>query len=254
MDEDPRRVRVLRRRLVPRRHAADPPRRLRARGGRQRRGQALLHLQCHFGLDTLSWARLGAIVTGLDFSAEAIAAARALAADVGLDGDLRPVRPLRRAGGARGRVRHRLHVARRPRLAAGHRGLGARRGPFRPARRASLRDRDPPGRAGLRGRGRRARRAAARAIPYWSHAEPTRFDVKGSYADRDAPTEGLRGARLGPLAGRDRHRADRCRAADRLPPRVPLRPSGRSTSWSRARTGVGACRRGRRASCRCSSR
>src|SRR5213083_1248650 len=47
-------------------------------------GKTLLHLQCHFGLDTLSWARLGAVVTGADFSEEAITAARALAADVGL--------------------------------------------------------------------------------------------------------------------------------------------------------------------------
>ena len=31
-------------------------------------GKRLLHLQCHFGLDTLSWARLGAKATGLDFS------------------------------------------------------------------------------------------------------------------------------------------------------------------------------------------
>ncbi len=30
-------------------------------------GKSLLHLQCHFGLDTLSWARLGAAVTGVDF-------------------------------------------------------------------------------------------------------------------------------------------------------------------------------------------
>ena len=29
------------------------------------------------------------------------------------------------------------------------------------------------------------------AYPYWSHAEPLRFDVKGSYADRSAPTDGL---------------------------------------------------------------
>ena len=29
-------------------------------------GKSLLHLQCHFGMDTLSWARLGAIVTGAD--------------------------------------------------------------------------------------------------------------------------------------------------------------------------------------------
>src|SRR5271165_3121658 len=31
-------------------------------------GKELIHLQCHFGKDTLSWARLGAHVTGLDFS------------------------------------------------------------------------------------------------------------------------------------------------------------------------------------------
>ena len=47
-------------------------------------GRRLVHLQCHFGLDTLSWARLGAEVTGLDFSAEAVAAARALAAEIGV--------------------------------------------------------------------------------------------------------------------------------------------------------------------------
>ncbi len=45
----------------------------------------LLHLQCHFGLDTLSWARLGAKVTGADFSAEAIELARGLAAELGLE-------------------------------------------------------------------------------------------------------------------------------------------------------------------------
>ena len=39
-------------------------------------GLSLLHLQCHIGLDTLSWARLGAEVTGLDFSPPAIDAAR----------------------------------------------------------------------------------------------------------------------------------------------------------------------------------
>ncbi|RKN37513.1 class I SAM-dependent methyltransferase [Streptomyces hoynatensis] len=47
-------------------------------------GRRLLHLQCHMGQDTLSWARLGAEVTGLDFSAPAIAQARALARDTGL--------------------------------------------------------------------------------------------------------------------------------------------------------------------------
>lgn len=47
-------------------------------------GRSLLHLQCHFGLGTLSWARLGAIATGVDFSATAIAQARALATELGI--------------------------------------------------------------------------------------------------------------------------------------------------------------------------
>jgi len=47
-------------------------------------GRSLLHLQCHFGLDTLSWARHGATVTGVDFSGAAVALARRLAAETGL--------------------------------------------------------------------------------------------------------------------------------------------------------------------------
>ncbi len=49
------------------------------------RGKSLLHLQCHFGLDTLSWARRGARVTGVDFSEKAVAHARRLAGEVGLE-------------------------------------------------------------------------------------------------------------------------------------------------------------------------
>lgn len=41
-------------------------------------GKKLLHLQCHFGMDTLSWTRKGAIVTGVDFSSEAIKLANEL--------------------------------------------------------------------------------------------------------------------------------------------------------------------------------
>ncbi|MCA9605668.1 MAG: class I SAM-dependent methyltransferase [Myxococcales bacterium] len=48
-------------------------------------GKSLCHLQCHFGLDTLSWARRGARVTGVDFSGAAIAKARELAAEAGID-------------------------------------------------------------------------------------------------------------------------------------------------------------------------
>lgn len=47
-------------------------------------GRALLHLQCHMGQDTLSWARLGAATTGLDFSAPAIDVARTLAEQTGM--------------------------------------------------------------------------------------------------------------------------------------------------------------------------
>ena len=48
-------------------------------------GLDVLHLQCHIGTDTLSLARLGAAsVSGLDFSAPALAAARELAAAAGV--------------------------------------------------------------------------------------------------------------------------------------------------------------------------
>ncbi len=47
-------------------------------------GKTLLHLQCHFGLSTLSWARLGARVTGVDFSDRAIALARRLSVETGI--------------------------------------------------------------------------------------------------------------------------------------------------------------------------
>ena len=52
-------------------------------------GRSLLHLQCHMGQDTLSWARLGADAVGLDFSEPAIRTARQLAEDVELVGQSR---------------------------------------------------------------------------------------------------------------------------------------------------------------------
>lgn len=41
-------------------------------------GKTMLHLQCHFGMDSLDWARRGAIVTGVDLSDEAIKEAKQL--------------------------------------------------------------------------------------------------------------------------------------------------------------------------------
>lgn len=43
------------------------------------RGKSILHLQCHFGQDTLSLGRMGATVTGVDLSDKAITAAREFA-------------------------------------------------------------------------------------------------------------------------------------------------------------------------------
>jgi SAM-dependent methyltransferase len=48
-------------------------------------GLDLLHLQCHFGLDTLGWSRRGARVTGLDFSAPAVEAARDIASRMAVE-------------------------------------------------------------------------------------------------------------------------------------------------------------------------
>jgi len=48
-------------------------------------GKSLLHLQCHFGMDSLSWSRLGASVTGVDFSDKAIRLATRLSSELGLD-------------------------------------------------------------------------------------------------------------------------------------------------------------------------
>ncbi len=48
-------------------------------------GKSLLHLMCHFGMDTLSWARLGAKTTGVDFSEKAVKLAGDLSKQIGVD-------------------------------------------------------------------------------------------------------------------------------------------------------------------------
>ena len=50
-------------------------------------GKTILHLQCHFGQDTLSLQRLGGKATGIDFSDAAIAQAKALAKQLDLDAE-----------------------------------------------------------------------------------------------------------------------------------------------------------------------
>jgi SAM-dependent methyltransferase len=153
-------------------------------------GRTLLHLQCHFGLDTLSWARLGATATGVDFSEEAIAAGRALAADLGIPATF-IVSDLFRLPEvlderfdvvytSRGVLEWLPDIAGWGRVAAHF----VRPGGFlymteiHPVAQVFQSEGVAPGELRL-------------AYPYWSHSEPFRFDVNGSYADRDAPTEGL---------------------------------------------------------------
>ncbi|MEO0339190.1 MAG: class I SAM-dependent methyltransferase, partial [Bacteroidota bacterium] len=50
-------------------------------------GKTILHLQCHFGQDSLSLARMGAKVTGIDLSDEAIKTANDLNQQLGLDAE-----------------------------------------------------------------------------------------------------------------------------------------------------------------------
>jgi SAM-dependent methyltransferase len=153
-------------------------------------GKTLLHLQCHFGMDTLSWARLGATVTGLDFSEEAIAAARALAAEVGIPATFVQSDVYRApevldeqfdivytSSGVLGWLPDIVGWAR---VAAGL----VRPGGFlyiteiHPVALVWEDEGVEPGELRLR-------------YPYWSHSDPIRIEVKGSYADREAPTEGL---------------------------------------------------------------
>jgi SAM-dependent methyltransferase len=153
-------------------------------------GKTLLHLQCHFGLDTLSWARLGAIVTGADFSSVGIAAARALAGELDIAarfveanlyelpnvldeqfdvvytskgvlgwlpdivGWAQTVAHFVKPGGF-------CYVTEIHPVAQVFEDEGVAVGELR------------------------------LAYPYWSHPEPLRFEVHGSYADPSAPTEGL---------------------------------------------------------------
>lgn len=49
------------------------------------KGKKVLHLQCHFGLDSLSMARMDAEITAVDISSEAIEAGSKLAEKAGID-------------------------------------------------------------------------------------------------------------------------------------------------------------------------
>ena len=150
-------------------------------------GLTLLHLQCHFGLDTLSWARLGATVTGTDFSEPAIEAAQALADQVGiaarfvrsdlydlpsaLEAEFDIVYTSRGVLGWLPDIRRWAEVATHFVKPGGTFYITE----IHPVANAFENTGTMPGELRL-------------AYPYWEHATPLRFEVTGSYADRDANT------------------------------------------------------------------
>lgn len=153
-------------------------------------GRSLLHLQCHFGLDTLSWARLGAVVTGADFSDRAVAEARALAADLGIPAtfvasnlyDLPEVlhEQFDIVYTSRGVLNWLPDIRAWARVVAHFVRPG---GSFyiteiHPVAMVFQEEGVAPGELRL-------------DYPYWSNTPPIVSDVRGSYADPEAPVEGL---------------------------------------------------------------
>ena len=156
------------------------------------RGLEILHVQCHFGLDTLSFSRLGARPTGADFSEAAIDAARALAAELGLDarfvlsnvydlpsnleGDFDLVYTSAGVLGWLPDIRAWARVVAHFVRPGGRFYISE----IHPVANAFENEGVEPGELRL-------------AYPYWEHAEPMAFAVHGSYADPGAdvrtPTE-----------------------------------------------------------------
>jgi ubiquinone/menaquinone biosynthesis C-methylase UbiE len=150
------------------------------------RGKTLLHLQCHFGIDTLSWARLGATVTGADFSPAAIRLARELAADLGfadarfvesnvydlppnLDGEFDVVYTSRGVLGWLPDIAGWARVVARFVKPGGIFYISEAHPVFQAFENEGV----EPGELRL-------------AYPYWEHRDPLVFEVHGSYADPTA--------------------------------------------------------------------
>jgi ubiquinone/menaquinone biosynthesis C-methylase UbiE len=150
------------------------------------RDQRLLHLQCHFGIDTLSWARLGAVVTGVDFSPAAVRLAQELAVDLGFPEarfiesnvyDLPDVldETFDVVYTSRGVLGWLPDIAAWARVVARYVRPGGRFfiAEIHPVAQVFENEGVAPGELRL-------------AYPYWEHAESLVFDVKGSYADPSA--------------------------------------------------------------------
>jgi SAM-dependent methyltransferase len=154
-------------------------------------GLELLHVQCHFGLDTLSFARLGARVTGADFSGAAVELARRVAAEIGfpearfvqstvddlpvaLEGDFDLVYTSNGVLGWLPDIRAWARVVARFVRPGGRFYLAE----IHPVANAFENEGVAPGELVLR-------------YPYWEHATPLTFPVHGSYADPTAEVVGV---------------------------------------------------------------
>jgi SAM-dependent methyltransferase len=149
--------------------------------------QSLLHLQCHFGIDTLSWARLGARVTGADFSPAAIELASRLAIELGFP-DARFVRStiddlpnvlieqFDIVYTSRGVLGWLPNIRDWARVVAHFVKPGGRFyiTEIHPVAQVFEDEGVEPGELRLR-------------YPYWEHHDPLSFAVQGSYADPTAP-------------------------------------------------------------------
>jgi SAM-dependent methyltransferase len=143
-----------------------------------------VHLQCHIGTDTISLARLGARMTGLDFSPAALACARQLVAEAGLDVDF-----------VESDVYSAPEVLGSNAFDLVYTGVGAliwlpdiRRWAatvaqlLRPGRRLFLREGHPI----LSALDETRTGVITFAYPYFEHIEPMRFDASATYVETDA--------------------------------------------------------------------
>lgn len=143
-----------------------------------------VHLQCHIGTDTLSLARLGAHMTGLDFSGAAIAEARKLAAELGhevefIEAELYEATEVL--------PQHSFDLVFTGIGALGwlpdiKRWAGVVAGLLAPDGRLFLREGHPV----LWSLGDRTDGLLAIEHPYFEHEEPTVWDEPGTYVDTDA--------------------------------------------------------------------
>ncbi|MEV7555548.1 class I SAM-dependent methyltransferase [Amycolatopsis sp. NPDC089917] len=148
-----------------------------------------VHLQCHIGTDTLSLSRLGAHMTGLDFSAPALEIARRLAAETGAEIDYRES-DVYSAPDVLGEGQFDLvytgigAICWLPDIARWGQVVGRL---LRPGGRLFIRDTHP-----MLGTLDETQPHVTPHYPYFEQAEPLVFDIPGTYVDTDVAFENNR--------------------------------------------------------------